>query len=279
MVSDYFYYTLQLVVKDGCLDNERISLLNATCRRIVGHFKHSVKSCKLLRQSQEILGLPNYSIIQDELTRWNSTFHMLNRLIEQKDAILLVTPHFPKAARQNKELSTEEWDSLVSLVAALKVFEDVTLTASSSKVTTSEVIPIINAVNISLDHIIDYGNFKESLCKSLHRRYRDCENEPIYAFATILDPRFKNKIFRSRTMAEKVVTLLIGELNALDKDESLAIKVAENHKQTTTAPGAVWSLYNQIINTNSEERHHVVDPRQMNNLRTELRYRNEELWM
>ncbi|XP_065662875.1 zinc finger BED domain-containing protein 4-like [Hydra vulgaris] len=90
-------HTLQLVVKGGCLNNERISLLTATCRRIVGHFKHLVKSYKLLRQSQEILGLPKHSIIQDEPTRWISTFHMLNRLIEQKDAILLATPHFPKA--------------------------------------------------------------------------------------------------------------------------------------------------------------------------------------
>ncbi|XP_065667789.1 zinc finger BED domain-containing protein 4-like [Hydra vulgaris] len=244
-------HTLQLVVKDECLDNERISLLTATCRRIVRHFKYSVKSYKLLRQSKEILGLPKHSIIQDKPTRWNRTFHMLNRLIVQKDAILLVTPHFPKAARQNKELSTKEWDSLVSLVATLKVFEDVTLTASSSKVTTSEVIAIINAVNMSLDRIKDYGNFKESLCESLHHRYEDCENEPIYAFATILDLRFKNKIFRSRTMAEKALTLLIGELNALEIEESLENKVAKNQERTTPAPGAVWSLYNQIINSNS----------------------------
>ncbi|XP_065658707.1 zinc finger BED domain-containing protein 4-like [Hydra vulgaris] len=240
-----------LVVKDGCLDNERISLPTATCRRIVGHFKHSVKSYKLLRQSQEILGLPKHSIIQDEPNIWNSTFHMLNRLIEQKDAILSVTPHFPKATRQNKELSTGEWDSLVPLVAALKVFEEVLLTASVSKVTTSEVIPIVNAVNMSIDRIKDKENFKESLCQSLHRRYGDCENETIYAFATILDPRFKNKIFRSRTMAEKIVTLLIGELNALDIDEGHEIKAAENQEPTTPAPGAVWSLYNQLIKTNS----------------------------
>ncbi|XP_065674177.1 zinc finger BED domain-containing protein 4-like [Hydra vulgaris] len=225
-------HTLQLVVKDGCLNNERISLLTATCRRIVGHFEHSVKSYKLLRQSQEILGLPKHSIIQDEPTRWNSTFHMLNRLIEQKDAILLLTPHFPKATRQNKELSTGEWENLAPLVAALKVFEEVTLTASSSKVTTSEVIPIINAVNKSIDRIQDYGNFKESLCQSMHRRYGDCENEPIYAFATILDHGFKHKIFRSRMMAEKAVTLLIGELNALDIDEGHEIKAAENQEPT-----------------------------------------------
>ncbi|XP_065642406.1 zinc finger BED domain-containing protein 6-like [Hydra vulgaris] len=174
-----FAHTLQLVVKDGCLDNECISLLTATCRRIVGYFNHSVKSYKLLKLSQETLGLPKYSIIQDEPTRWNGTFYMLNRLIEQKDAILLVTPRFPSATRQNKELSNGEWDSVVPLVAALKVFEEVTLTASSSKVTTSEVIPIINAVNMSTDRIKDYGNFKESLCQSLHRRYGDCENEPI----------------------------------------------------------------------------------------------------
>ncbi|XP_065659044.1 zinc finger BED domain-containing protein 4-like [Hydra vulgaris] len=176
---------------------------------------------------------------------------MLNRLKEQKDAILLVTPHFPKATRQNKELSTGEWDSLVPLVAALKVFEEVTLTASSSKVTTSEVISIINTVNVSIDRIKDYGNFKESLCQSLHRCYGDCENEPIYAFATILDPRFKNKIFRSRTMAKKALTLLIGELNALDIDKGYEIKAAENQEPTTPATGAVWSFYNQLINTSS----------------------------
>ncbi|XP_065654812.1 zinc finger BED domain-containing protein 4-like [Hydra vulgaris] len=244
-------HTLSLVVKDGCLDNERISLLTATCRRIVGHFKHSVKSYKFLRQSEKILGLPKHSINQDEPTRWNSTFHMLNRLIEQKDAILLVTPHFPKATQQNKELSTGEWDSLVLLVAALKVFEEVTLTASSSKVNTSEVISIINAVNMSIDRIKDYGNFKESLCQSLHRCYGDCENEPIYAFATLQDSRFKNKNFRSRTMAEKAVTLLIGELNALDIDEGHENKAAEKQEPTTPAPGAVWSLYNHLTNTNS----------------------------
>ncbi|XP_065656148.1 zinc finger BED domain-containing protein 4-like [Hydra vulgaris] len=188
-------HTLQLVVKDGCLDNERISLLTATCRRIAGHFKHLVKSYKLLRQSQEILGLHKHSIIQDEPTRY---------------------PY-----------------------------------CSSLKVTTSEVIPIINAVNMSIDRIKDYGNFKESLCQSLHRCYGDCENEPIYAFATIIDPRFKNKIFRSRTMAEKAVTLLIGELNALDIDEGHEIKAAENQEPTTPAPGAIWSLYNQLIITNS----------------------------
>ncbi|XP_065665607.1 zinc finger BED domain-containing protein 4-like [Hydra vulgaris] len=234
-------HTFQLVVKGGCLDNKRISLLTATCIRIVGHFKHSFKLFKLLRQFQEILELPKHSINQDEPTKWNSTFNMLNRLIEQKDAILLVKPHFPKAARQNKELSTEEWDSLVSLVAALKVFEDVMLTANYMKITTSEVIPILNAVNMSLDSIKDY----------LHRRYGDCEKGSIYAFVTILDPRFKNKIFRSRMMAEKAFTLLIGKLNALEIDKGLEIKVAENQERTTPAPGAVWSLYNQIINTNS----------------------------
>ncbi|XP_065671980.1 zinc finger BED domain-containing protein 4-like [Hydra vulgaris] len=243
-------HTLKLVVKDGCLNNERISLLTATCRRIVGHFKHSVKSYKLLRQSQEILRLPKHSIIQYEPTRANSTFHMLNRLIKQKDAILLVTPHFPKATRQNKELSTGEWDNLVPLVEALKVFEEVTLTASSSKVTTSEVIPIINAVNMSIDRNKDYGIFKESLSifASTLRRLRE---RTYICFCNLLDPRFKNKIFKSRMMAEKAVTLLIGKLNALDIDEGHEIKAAENQEPITPAPGAVWSLYTQLINTNS----------------------------
>lgn len=37
-------HTLQLVVKDGLLNNKMVSGLIATCRRDVGHFKHSSKA-------------------------------------------------------------------------------------------------------------------------------------------------------------------------------------------------------------------------------------------
>lgn len=247
-------HSLQLVVKDGCLDNTEICSITSICRRIVGHFKHSVNAYKLLRQSQELLGLPKHSIIQDEPTRWNSTYYMLNRLLEQKNAILLVTPQFGNASRQTKELTSEQWESLVPLVEALKIFEDVTKTVSSSSVTVSEIIPIINAVNVSLDKIDRYGNFKAALQESLHRRYGECESEPVYSIATILDPRFKNKIFKSKKTADDAVQRLTQELFNMEHPGGLPVQEIENSMTTKlmSAPGPVSLLYTQLLETHSK---------------------------
>ena len=57
--------------------------LLATCRSIVGHFKHSSVACHKLAHIQENLQLPKHKLKQDVVTRWNSTLHMLESILEQ----------------------------------------------------------------------------------------------------------------------------------------------------------------------------------------------------
>ncbi len=57
--------------------------LLGAARKLVGHYKHSNLSFQTLKQMQAQLGVPQHSLIQDEPTRWNSSFYMLQRLIEQ----------------------------------------------------------------------------------------------------------------------------------------------------------------------------------------------------
>ena len=42
---------------------------------------------KTFEKIQEQLGVPQHSLIQDEPTRWNSSFYMLERLLEQRVAL------------------------------------------------------------------------------------------------------------------------------------------------------------------------------------------------
>ncbi|GBP58857.1 hypothetical protein EVAR_50514_1 [Eumeta japonica] len=53
---------------------------------IVGHFKHSNKATTALENAQKI-NLPIHRLISHSPTRWNSAYEMVERLVEQRDAV------------------------------------------------------------------------------------------------------------------------------------------------------------------------------------------------
>ena len=83
--------TLQLVVNEGVMAQRQVQDVLGCCRRIVGHFKHSNISWHALSSVQEKLGVPMHRPVQDEPTYWNSSYYMLSRISEQKQALLAVS--------------------------------------------------------------------------------------------------------------------------------------------------------------------------------------------
>lgn len=61
----------------------------AAGRKIVIHFHHSTAPQEQLHKIQKELNLPEHKLVQDISTRWNFTFYMLSRLLEQKRYISL----------------------------------------------------------------------------------------------------------------------------------------------------------------------------------------------
>jgi len=79
-------HTLQLVIDDGVLAQPCvISLLVAS--GLVGHFKRSNVNLHALGRIQDQLNLKKHRLIQDKPIRWNTSYYMLDRLIEQRQAI------------------------------------------------------------------------------------------------------------------------------------------------------------------------------------------------
>ena len=56
-------------------------------RKIVAYFHKSAKGTEELQKIQVSLNLPQHKLIQDMETRWNSTYYMLKRIIEQRASI------------------------------------------------------------------------------------------------------------------------------------------------------------------------------------------------
>ena len=64
-----------------------VSRTVARCRRLVSHFHHSSKSSYMLKTKQEDLKHDTHCLIGDVVTRWNSTYYMIKRVLEQQQPL------------------------------------------------------------------------------------------------------------------------------------------------------------------------------------------------
>ena len=183
-------HTLQLVINDGVLVQRSVQELLGVARKLVGHYKHSNVSFQTLQQIQAQLGLPQHSLVQDEPTRWNSSFYMLQRLTEQRTALLAAGPQCACTV----ELHAQQWTLAEKLVRTLLPFEEATREASGDYSSAAVIVPVINSLERSLTTTTesttdDHGitRMKQEMLSSLQRRYQNMETNKIYALATVLD--------------------------------------------------------------------------------------------
>nr|XP_050024257.1 zinc finger BED domain-containing protein 4-like [Dermacentor andersoni] len=81
-------HTLQLAIEDA-KETPLVSLLCKKARALVGHYKHSAKPTRRLRECHKRMELPSIDLIQDVDTRCNSEHAMLSRLVQLRDAVSL----------------------------------------------------------------------------------------------------------------------------------------------------------------------------------------------
>ena len=142
-----FGHTLQLVVKDGCLAQPAVVELTAKARKLVGHNKHSNVALQCLVRIQEQLGLSPKRLIQDEPTKWNATYYMLQRLVELRVALTAAGVDLNVPV----ELTSSNWLLMEKVVKILQIYEEVTHEASGNYATTAVVIPVVNSIMRSLE--------------------------------------------------------------------------------------------------------------------------------
>lgn len=115
-----FAHTLNLVVNRG------IAAIKPTVdkvRAIVEYVHKSTVASEKLKATQKQLGLPESCLKQDCPTRWNSTYYMLTRMLENRDAVITTL------ALTNPRLATlspDEWEEMEQACNMLKPFEKVT---------------------------------------------------------------------------------------------------------------------------------------------------------
>jgi hypothetical protein len=211
-------HTLQLAVNKG-LNISQISRQSAVCRKLVGHFKHSSLAMTALKEKQEQLNLEKHHLIQDVSTRWNSTYFMFERLLEQRWGIYAVLHDEKVSEAKYRCLNPTEtqWALLGDMAKVLKPLQIATTALCESEiVSVSLVYPIIHSLITkhlfrSEDDSAVLAEFKLTVTEELRQRFKIDDigiADKVPILAAVLDPRHLHLSFlsvRQRSIATAVI--------------------------------------------------------------------------
>lgn len=80
-------HTINLIVAASIQNDPDLSDIIHKIKKIVAYFHKSTKATENLTVNQKRINLPNHKLIQHVQTRWNSVYYMLERYLEQYEAI------------------------------------------------------------------------------------------------------------------------------------------------------------------------------------------------
>ena len=188
------------------LEIRSIEIAIAAARRLVTHFRKSELATTALRKRQEQMQVEQHNLVQDVATRWNSTYFLIERLLEQRWPVtaVLSDPSVTKYSDRSLDLTSEQWNLLAELKPVLHVLQVATMFLSAEyNVSISALQPIVHGLTRSMEVTEEDSpairQCKCAISKELRSRWSLNSIDPTSPgsdlVAVCLDPRFKQAKF------------------------------------------------------------------------------------
>ncbi|CAI6377428.1 unnamed protein product [Macrosiphum euphorbiae] len=226
-------HSIQLAINYG-LKDESITDLLITLRKIVGHFHRSAVAQHNLEQEQDKLQIPKSKLVQDCITRWNSTHDMMGSLTKNREAVNNCLRSNPK---------TEEWyitvsqnDTMTDLINILEPFKTATEILGGDKYVTLSIVGrlfknLISSLECIQTDSVTIKDIKLLISSDLKKR-QDKMGDIIHK-AAALDPRYRSLKYLSEEDSQNTWASLETEL--LEN----TVNYNENEKQPCTSQCSV----------------------------------------
>jgi len=248
-----FAHSINLVVQHSL---ENISVIVAKVKKIVEFFKRSSNALVKLNSTQTQMGLTTLKLKQDCVTRWNSTFDMLKRIVSIKDAVISTL-----AVLQTDivVLTPAEWDVVEKAIEVLQIFNEVTIEVSSEKtVSVSKVIVLVSSMFQTMETYVndmslpyEVNQMAVSLKNHLRKRFSEIEESEIIAQASILDPRFKKYGFMSDNKFKNAFSILRSRLGNISLPSNQKDNAEQTPSTSTSTPSPtvslLWKVYEKKV--------------------------------
>lgn len=191
-----FAHTLNLASQAGLKVNA-VSRLLCRIKSVASFFHRSSTATALLTPKQKLLNLPVHKLMSDVVTRWNSSLDMVERYLEQQQAVAaaLLSDELRQKSRDIDTLDTSDIataEDLVKLLSPIK--KATTVLCDELQPTISLISPLKQMIQDSMtadDHDSNaIAQMKAAILKDLSDRYQG-EDEKFLQESSALDPRFR----------------------------------------------------------------------------------------
>lgn len=242
-------HTVQLSVTAAL---KRIEPLLIHCRKIAEHFHRSHEAVKCLKGFQIAHNLSERVVPTDVVTRWNSTYELMEFLVVNQVPLEEALRRFDWPS-----FTVQEWSTLKELIQVLEIPALITEQLSGAQyVTLSLVYPMIRQWQTSLDQIEATQPITKQIIaamqEDLKERWSPKTSTQLCMIASFLDPRFKKLVFATsserQALHREIVELMVDPLAVKPK-----VKIP-TQKQTKQ------SKILKFLSTGEEEEKQVNSP-------------------
>ena len=209
-------------------------------KKLVGHFKHSALATSALKQHQVQMNLPERKLKQDVPTRWNSTYYMLQRLLEMRWPVVAVLSDESVIKRSDRHLDLQSDQSCFRSCECLEPLEIATVFLSYEYNTSiSCIYPIlfglIETMKESEDDSPVCSQLKNKIVSSVQSRWSLNSLDPcgVTTIATALDPCFRNLKFLTESQKNSIKYYLKEKVEHL---QSLQQQDEDSQRVTSPSP-------------------------------------------
>ncbi|XP_062587659.1 zinc finger BED domain-containing protein 4-like [Saccostrea cucullata] len=198
-------HRINLVVKNALKIPDVVRILGKI-QKLVTFFHQSTSMADLLFDKQKLLmeegSIIGHKLIMDVVTRWNSTLHMLKRILEQIPAVSAVAndPTITKSASstlRNCLLTFDKQAVVEDLVTVLDPFDKTTTIVCGENIPTlQKILPLV----VKLTRLSEEGDYDSPTIKRVTQQIQNemgnrTEPERIALVACILNPYTKDLTF------------------------------------------------------------------------------------
>ncbi|XP_037389052.1 E3 SUMO-protein ligase ZBED1-like [Pygocentrus nattereri] len=237
-------------------------------KAIVEFFHRSTAATQKLKSTQRQMSMVELKLKQECVTRWNSTFHMIQRMLESKDAVIatLAVINAPVVP-----LSQEEWEALQEACSVLEPFNQVTVEINAERyVTASKMLILCRGLQrVTAEHQsrVTTESMKElvnSLCSSMDKKFHRMEYNTILSETTILDPCFKKVAFNDNRAVDEALQRITTA--ALRYGQSSHLQGGHGGEEAAAAleleepqASAVWRFFEERASGDTATRNPTAD--------------------
>lgn len=248
-----YAHTLNLVANGSLQKVPEALRIIETASKIVEQTKKSTlihEKFVKIQQSQGVSVVKK--LVQNCVTRWNSTYQMLERIVELKGPICELLSEQGMAEKVGC-VDSNWWQAVSQFVLVLQPLYEATLDLSGeNQPTGSKAIPITKMLTLHYQCFVNNSepgtvehNLAVAILANLNRRFGYCEDLPELALASILDPRFKGHGFQLSSKLEEATEFLIREL---EKTSEIGVTLDQVPEIPSKRPrGSLWEPFDQHV--------------------------------